>query len=139
MKKTRGIEKNNKSIVVCVFMGLLATVLVSLIMSVIITGMIQKGTLSENGNIGVFTTRVIATMMGSLLGAAMTRKNILFVIGVIAAGYYIVLLVLGLLFFDGSLDNVWQGFVSIIIGGCIACLIKLKPQRTRRKHIRFAR
>lgn len=139
MKKKHAIKDRNQSIVTCIGIGLVASVIISLILIIAVTSLIQKGKLNENGNLGVFIIRTVAALIGSLLGAGLSQKKVLPVIGSIAGGYFFVLLSVGLLFLDGSFSNVWQGLVSVVIGGALACIIKLKPQRSRRKKVRFAK
>ena len=138
MKKKHTITENN-NIFACIGIGLLVTILISLMMTIALTSLIQKGKISENGNAFIFIIRVTATIVGCLLGSGLSKKSILPVIGAISAGYFIVLLSMGLLFLDGSLNKVWQGILSVIIGGAIACMVKLKPQSSGKKAKRWVK
>ena len=139
MKKLRTTSGKEKSIITCVVIGLITTILLSFILTIVLTSFVQKGQLAEDGNAGVFITRIIATLTGGLVGAGFSKKKFLPVIGTISLGYFVILISIGLLLLDGSLNNLWHGLLSTLIGGIIACLIKLKPQTTRKKRIRLAK
>ena len=139
MKKLHLSAGKNKSMVLCVGVGLLTALVISVALTLGLTSLVQNGTLSENGSLGVFLIRVIATFIGGLLGAGLADKRFLPVIGTIWAGYLLVLLGTGVILFDGTFHQFWQGVLSTAIGAAIALLIKLKPQSKSKKTIRYTK
>ena len=139
MKKSHLSLGKNKNIAVCIGIGLLVSLIISVGLTIGLTSLIQNGKLSENGATPVFIIRLIATLAGGLLGAGLFGKKFLPVIGAISAGYLIVLLAMGIILFDGSFHKLWMGALSVAVGAAIAILIKLKPQTTRKKALRYTR
>ena len=138
MKKSR-IASKNKSIIACIGIGLATSILISLILTIVTASLIQKGSITESEKISVFLVRLVSVMVGSLVGTGLQGKKALPVIGVISGCYYICLLIVGLLVLNGSLISPWQGLLSTTVGGAVACVIKLKPQNTRKKTMRLAK
>lgn len=139
MKKTHLSIGKNKNMVICIVSGLLAALLISVIFTIGLTSLIEKGELSENGFFGVFLTRLIATVVGGLLSAGLADKKLLPTIIATSAAYLLVLLGVGIVLFDGSFYKLWIGVLSVAIGAVVALLIKLKPQTSRKKPVRIAR
>ena len=81
----------------------------------------------------------MAVLIGGLLGAGLSKDKYLIVISAVALGYIIVLLALGIILFDVSINNIGTGVLSVAIGAGIALLIKLKRQTTRKKVLRYAK
>ncbi len=138
MKKSY-LSAGKKSMLFCIGMGLVTALSISAVLTIGLTSLIQNGKLNENGMAGVFIIRVIATLAGGLLAAGLSDKKFLPVIGAVSAGYLVFLLGIGIVWFDGSFHKLWQGILSVGIGTAIACLTRLKPQRTRRKVFRYAK
>ncbi len=139
MKKMRFSVGKNNGVIFCVGTGMLVSLLLSAVLTIGMTSLIQNGKLSENGSIIVFFVRAIAVLIGGLFGAGLSKDKYLIVIFCIALSYMIVLLVLGIIMFDVSFNNLGAGVLSIAIGATVALLIKLKPQTTRKKALRYAK
>lgn len=139
MKKSYLSMGKDKNLTICIGMGLLISLVISVILTIGLTSLIQNGKLSESGEMPAFIIRVIATLAGGLLGAGLSTKKFLPVIGAISAGYLLVLLGMGIILFDGSIHKLWLGILSVAIGAMIAILIKLKPQTTRKKTLRYTK
>ncbi len=133
MKKTRGISENNNSLAVCIAIGLFISLVVTVALSILLTSLIQEGKSDENRNLGVFAIRVIATLAGCITGAVLSKKKLLVVIGAISIGYFVILLIIGLLLFDGVVSQVGMGVLSVLLGGLIACAVMLRSNRVNKK------
>jgi len=137
MKKIHLSVGNDVGLITCIGAGVLTTLLISVALTMGLTSLIQNERLSENGETGVFLIRVIATLVGGLLGAWLSGKKMLLVIGVISGGYLMFILGLGVVVFDGSFDKLWLGVLSVVVGAVIALLIKLKHQSPRKRTTRY--
>ena len=139
MKRTKINTEKRSGVITCVAIGVAAAVVISLILTIGMARFIQKGKVDINGNAGIFFVRIIATLTGSLIATGLTSKSMLPVIGAVGGGYILALLLIGLIILDGELTGVLRGMLSAFTGGAIACGIKLKPQKNRRKAVRFAK
>lgn len=139
MKKKHLTAGKNKNMITCIGLGLLTAMIISVVLTLGLTSLVEKGKLSENGNFGVFLTRMIAVAAGGLVGAGLSDKKFLPIIIVTSSAYLIVLLAIGILLFDGSFHKMWLGVLSILIGAIIALLIKLKPQTNRKRAMRYTK
>ena len=127
------------SLIWSVVWGVLAVAAVSIVLMIGLTSLIEKGVVVENRNIGVFVIRLVAIVAGGLLGTGFLKGKILPAVIAISSAYFVFLLLSGVVFLDGSLHNVWQGILSVAVGTVIVLIVKLKPQKIRRKAIRVAR
>ena len=139
MKRTHLSIVKNMNIAICITAGLLAALFVSIILTIGLTSMIEKGKISGDGIFGSFLVRSIATVVGGLLSAGLSDKKLLLTIITTSAAYLLILLGIGIILFDGSFCNLWMGVFSVALGAVIALLIKLKPQTNRKKSVRIAR
>lgn len=136
MKQNHTIVGSNKSIITCIGIGLASSIVISLVCTIGLSSLIQKGKINEDGGLAILIIRTISAAAGCLFATSLYKKKTLPIIGAVCGGYFIVLLAVGLVFLDGSLYKVWQGILSVVVGAVIACLIKLKPQKTGRKALR---
>ena len=129
-----------KSLPFGIAVGTGVALIISILLSALLTGLILKDSLQEKVTwISLFFVRIIAVMAGGLVSASFAHGKILPAIGLIIASYLLVLLGTSIIAFDGKLDGFGIGVLSALIGGIIACIIKLKPQRNRKAMSRIAR
>ncbi len=129
-----------KSLPFGIAIGTSIALIISILLSALLTGLVLKGSLQEEvTGISLFFVRVVAVMAGGLVSASFAHGKILPVIGLMIAAYLLVLLGTSIIAFDGKLDGFGIGVLSALIGGAIACIIKLKPQRKRKTMSRIAR
>lgn len=130
MVKQRAVSKGSSSGAIGAGTGLAASILLSIVLTAVLTSLITKGTVSERAvGVSVFFVRLLAVFTGSLIGAATAHEKYLKVSGIIVVGYLFALFGLGIVLYDGTFRNLWSGVVSALLGGILAILIKLRPQR----------
>ncbi len=117
-------------------------ILVAIAMSAVLTGL--YGVLMLNGSVGetpskaaIFLIRVVSVAVGGFVAGALTNEYFLPIIGIVAGGYLILLLGTGIAAYDGSFKNFGSGLLSVILGGTIPCITKLKAPKKRRKMPKF--
>ena len=137
MKKMYSLKGNDNGIVFCVCVGIVVALIISAVLSIGLTSLIEKGKLDENGATGVFFVRFVSMLAAGLIGTGLSAKKLLPIIVAIAAGYLLVLVGAAILFFDGSLKGIFGGLLSVAAGAVVALVIRLKPQTTRNKLIRY--
>ena len=138
IRSHKSVDKK-RNMVTCVGIGTLVSLIISVLLSVVLTSLIGKGSLNENQLLDVFLIRMIAVLIGGILGAEISNQKPLPVIGVISAAYLLVLLAIGILLFNGTIRNFGISTLSVFAGMICALVIKLKPQRIRKKATRIAR
>jgi uncharacterized membrane protein len=137
MKRIHAKSENNNSVVMCIVIGLLVSLVVSVVFSAVLTSLIQKGKSDQANGLGVFAIRTIATLSGCLTGVVLSKKKPLVVIGIIALGFFVILLMAGLLLFGGAIKRIGNGALSVLLGGLVACVMELRPKKSpKRRYIK---
>ena len=136
----RAKTSSGQSTTSAIVIGLAVTLVVSILLSAGLTSLIINENLSENAiRISVIVIRTISVLLGGLVGSSLSKGKYLPVIGIIMLIYAIVLIGFGIIFYDGSFQNFGFGMLSMIIGGALACIIKLKPLRKPRRTVKYGR
>ena len=137
MKKAHILNGNEKNLVFSVCVGIAVAIIISTILSVGLTFLVQSGRLNESNTIGVFVIRVVSIFIGVLIATVMSANKLLPIAVIIAAGYLFILMGIAILFLDGTIKQIWSGVFSVAIGASAALIIKLKPKANRKKSFRF--
>ena len=137
MKKVHTFNRKEKTLIFSVCVGIAVALIISTILSIGLAFLVQNGKMEENEIIGVFLIRVVAVFVGVLVAATTSANKLLPITGIIATGYLFVLLVVAILFFDGTIKQIWSGVSSVVIGAAVALVIKLKPKTIRNKSLRL--
>jgi len=120
--------------------GIAAATLVSIVLTLLAANLVLNGKVGESGNGWiVFLTRILSVVLGGLIGTSLSKEKMLPTISVIAVGYLLVLLAVGIVFFNGSFHKFGSGLLSVLIGGAIVCLLKLTQQKNKNKAIKARR
>lgn len=140
MGKQHIIAKRSCSLTKSAFIGILCAILVSALLTAGLAGLTINGNLNETmSKAGVFLTRAVSVLLGALLGTGLGKSKYLQIIGIVVLGYLLLLIGIGIIMFDGSFQKFVLGVISVMTGGAAACLIRLKPQKTRRHAVRHSR
>ena len=104
----------------------------SVVLTALVSVLVLNGSIKENGSAyAVFAIRALSVAIGALIGTGLAEEKLLPVIGVITAGYILILLAFGIVLFDGSFYRFGAGLMSSIIGGAVAAIIRLKPKKSK--------
>jgi len=123
-----------------ILLGVGIAIIISLLLTWLQTSLTLRGSIPlENAGIFTFIIRTVSVFAGSLIGTVITEGKGLSVIGIITGIYLFLLIVLGILLYDGLFHGLLLGVVSVLIGGILVVLIKLKPQKRRKYSVRSAR
>ena len=124
----------NKTITSAAITGVVASIVISLLLLILEGYLTLNGLLSEgSAKVCVFAIRTASLLVGTLIAAAILKGAYLKLVGIVAAGYLLTLITIGIVFFDGSLKNFLAGILSVVTGGAIALVILLRPNRRRTK------
>ena len=132
------INKPKVSVIAGVGIGIVAAVVISVLLTALYGALMMNGSVGETpSTVAIFLIRAVSVTVGCFLATILTKEYFLPVIGITAAGYLIVLLGTGIAVFDGSFKNFGSGLVSVLLGGVIPGITKLKAPKKRRKMPKF--
>lgn len=120
--------------------GTIIATAISVGLTALLANLVLKGSVEESGTGWyVFGIRLLSVAVGSLVGTGLADEKILPVIGVVSGGYLVALLALGIVFFDGSFRQFGLGLLSVLIGGGLACAVRLMPRKSNKRAVRTRR
>lgn len=137
MVKTRHrAAARNNTVIASVAVGVIAGMLTVILLSLLLTSLVVNGSIGEDKT-GAYISviRSFGCFTGCMLSTAFAKKQYLLVTGLTAAAYLVVLLAVGIVFYDGSFVHFGNGLLMTVIGCAAACMIRLKPP-SKRKHRR---
>lgn len=128
------MAKVDKSMTSAAITGIAVTVIISILLLVLVGNLILNGHLSEGStNMCVFVIRMTSLITGILVAAAIWKKEYLKLVGIVIVGYLLILITIGIVFFDGSFKNIAINALSAVLGGVVALGVLLSPKRNKRK------
>lgn len=109
-----------------ILIGIGVSLVLSLLLSLLLTSLTVNGSITEdNGNLLVSAVRGLSVLIGSLIGAGIEKGKYIPVIGITSLGYLLVIMGVGILFYDGGFHGFGSGVISVLIGACVACILKI--------------
>lgn len=127
------------SVVFGTSVGAVAAIIISLLITMGMTSLALSGQLEGNLlDMFIFAIRLIAAFAGVMLGTGLIKEKCIATTGVISILYLLFLAGIGIVFFDGSFQGFGLSLISVVLGGAIGCLFRLKLQNKpqRKKKIR---
>jgi len=140
MKRNRHITaKAGQSLTTVIVVGILVASLLSILLTALVTNLVLNGSFGENSVAPIiFVIRTISLFIGALIGGALSKHKILLQVSLTALGYMIVLLGIGIVFYDGSFKHFLSGAVSVLAGGVAALLILQRPKNKSRRRTKIS-
>ena len=138
--KTHLPVASNRTTTVGIFAGIIAALIMSFTSIIALTSLVRNHNFLESSlELSVFLVRMVAVLLGVLIGTGLIKERCIVVAGIVAAGYLVLLLALGILIYDGSFENFGTGVLSTVIGSVLGGLIRLKLQNkpSRSKKIKL--
>lgn len=111
--------------------GTLVSVVCSIVLSLLLTSLIQNKNVVTSLTPVIFVTRLISILVGGVIGSIITNEKCVIVISFILSAYLIILISIGILFCEGQFQKMGFSILSVLIGGIIAGLICLKMQNKK--------
>lgn len=138
--KKRATEQAIKSLPGSIAIGTVASIITSLVIAVILTMLIEHDKLSpEMMNYGVMLLLMLSAVVGAMIARIRYSSRIMIVCIITAVCYWISLLCVTALFFDGSYSGVPATALVIIAGGIIAGCAPTGQRKSAKKRIRKKR
>lgn len=120
--------------------GGVIAIIISIGISMLAANLLLNGRIGETAvGILTFVARLLSVVLGCLIGTNLHKEKCIQTVAVICAVYLIVLIAMGIILFDGSFHQFGAGLLSVIAGGAIACLIKLRPKKNKNHAVRVHR
>ena len=123
--------QKNKTVISCVVIGTIAAILISVILSAILVFIIQSKKTSDSVMPHLFAIRFISVLLGALIGTQINNEKSLAEASLITGAYILILLCLGIMFFEGQFNQIVTGVLAGIGGGVLSCLIRLKSKKNK--------
>ena len=123
--------QKNKTVISCVVIGTIAAILISVILSAILVFIIQSKKTSDSVMPHLFAIRFISVLLGALIGTQINNEKSLTEASLITGAYILILLCLGIMFFEGQFNQIVTGVIAGIGGGVLSCLIRLKSKKNK--------
>lgn len=121
--------------------AILIGVVIALISTVVAVGVIAWLTNKEyiSGNILIIPMGI--QFLGAMTGCAATCKlhKDIKAVAVTMGIYYVLLLAVTIVAFDGAFSGIWRGVISVIIGAATALLLGKGGDKTSRRNRKFLR
>ena len=135
--KTKHIARKEGKAGKAILFGLAAAFATTIITTGIIAWLIHKENISGNATIAGMGVQFLAAFMGCF--TAFRRNRNLKVVGITAGAYFVCLLAVAVLAFDGVFIGIWRGIIAIILGAAIALLPGKGRDRNVKRHKKLLR
>ncbi len=130
-------KKSGKELPVAgaVTIGILGSLLLTLLGAAVLAYLIGSGTVAQTGmGLGSTVILIISTALGSLVATGIHKHRKLMISGITAAGYYLSLLAMSALFFEGQYEGMGITAIMVLLGAGIALLPVLLGKGKKTKH-----
>ena len=126
--------ENNRLPLRQILIGLFVTMLTALAGAGLVAYLTLKGVVGEGSvKMTMVIMNLLAGFAGCLTSVLLSKKSILLVGGIVAAGYAMLLLCANLLFFDGAMDGVFWTVIMIVTGTVAGILVSIRGLRTKKR------
>lgn len=124
-------QSKANSVPITIGVGLVLSLIITVLAAVLIAMMVISERM-EPGHIyfGSAATLLLASFIGALYVVLMMGEKKLLFSMVTGGAYFLVLVCVSMLFFDGMIANVWQALILVIGGSFSAGIIKMNSKKT---------
>lgn len=141
MKKSNSSNRVGQGIIKHIAAGALLALASSLLLSVIVTMLVEKGYIAMGStSIPIFVTHAISVFSGATLAIRIEKGRTAIVSGVVSAVYWLILLCVNMLIFTEGIEGVAFCCVAVTVGCLMAIGVNLhigvKRKPTKKKHSR---
>ena len=103
--------------------AIISSLIFSLILTLLVGKLVGKKIIENNLSAVVNLVRVITGFLSCTVGIKLIKENALLNVSLISAGNILIMMALGILFFDGTFSGVGWGIVSVLIGALLALFL----------------
>lgn len=132
--------KNEQSFFAGIGIGTLVSLLLSVILSMIIATLVLNERVGEvKIELMSRIVMLISSLFGCIIAIRLNGGKLAIVSGTTGIIYLLVLVGVGILFFDGGFHNIWTSILSVIVGCVASCAICIRGKGSRIKRKRANR
>ena len=135
------VRNNNRSSpIMMIAVSLAISLLISFIGCVFTTYMISGGKWGEEHyGTASFILWLIGTLSGTMILGLTIKEKRLLMIGISALLYFLFLVGMHIMFFEGSISRIGQGILAIILGSIPSVVLSLRKNASNQKKIKYRR
>lgn len=134
MTVKRKLSGKGVSIPAGIVIGVVAAVAVMLIGALVMAVMVIKETITINAiGIGAMFVLALASAMGAWIAGGLTKQKKLLVCGVTALSFYLVLLSITAVFFDGVYSSMGIAALMVLLGAGVTLMPGLRKKSGKNK------
>ena len=120
--------------------GIAVSVFLSVLLAMLLTTMVLNERAGEcTIEYAVPVIAFVSSLAGSVVAGKMAREKVAILAGVTGAAYILILIGMGILFFDGGFHNLWSSLLSVVAGCVVSCAICIRGGRSGSKRKRVYR
>lgn len=132
------LKLGGQAIGISIAAGAAIAVVITVLMSIGLTSLVINGQIAESDTAFiVFIIRAVSVMIGGMIASALSKEKILITIGITAIGYLLIVVALGIIFYDGLFQNFVSGMISVAVGAVCACVLRLKTPRKKKHSVKY--
>lgn len=126
---TKRMRTMSRSMPMGIVIGTFSAIGITLAFAAILASMIVNEQIGINSlQYCIFVITTISALAGSVTAGKYTNEKPAISCGIAALIYGLILMFVGILFFDGGFKGVWTSLISIVIGCLFACTICLRKK-----------
>ena len=114
--------------------GVVAAILITMILSTLVTFLIINENIDAYSmGYYAFGIVLIASFIGCVISGKLIMERVAILSGAVALVYLLMIVAIGVLFFDGSVAGVWTRLVAVAISGVVSCAFCIRGKRNGKK------
>lgn len=137
MKKVRKMQKGGRHQVLII--GIIVSIVTSVIASVILSAISLRNLIDEKSIAYIASAiQLGSVLLGALIAGKVYGQKYILSAAIVCAGYYLMLVIATLLFFDSSFARLGAGTIMCIIGAALAsilCLFNKSKGRNKKRRL----
>ena len=132
-------SRTGGSLISAIITGVITASLLSVLLTALLANFVLHEHLGEeSAGVAAFVIRAASLFVGAFVGARVLKKDYLKLIGIIMAGYLLMLIGTGVVLYDESFKHFISGLTSVLFGGAAALVILLRPKVNKHRRVKIS-
>ena len=132
-------SKARQSLTSAIIVGVVIALLLSVALSALVTNFVLNGRLNEvSVSTIILLIRTVSVLIGALVGGVRLKEKYLLQVAITTLSYILMLLGVGIVFYDGISRRFLGGCVSALIGGVMALFVLQRSNNKKYSAIKFS-
>ena len=121
MKKSNPSNRPGQGMIKHIAIGAMFALVISLLLSVILTVLVEKGYISMNGiSIPIYICHTISVFSGATVAIRMEKGRTAVVSGIVAVVYWLILICVNMLILTDGIEGIANCCIAVLAGFAIA-------------------